>query len=122
DVLPFLVNRLPADTRARVGGLALLALAADAVFEFRLEQWWGPSHAPRHPVLPEVRRLMDRVPVTCAWGQGDELAACPRLAGTAVRVVALRGGHHFRKDFARLAEEVKAVALRAEAEAVKAAP
>ena len=43
DVLPFLINRLPEDTKARVGGVALLALAHDAVFEFRMEQWWRTS-------------------------------------------------------------------------------
>ncbi|HEU0013251.1 MAG TPA: AcvB/VirJ family lysyl-phosphatidylglycerol hydrolase [Longimicrobium sp.] len=122
DVLPFLVNRLPADTRARVAGLALAGMAADAVFEFRLEQWWGPSTAPRHPVLPELRRLMGGVPVTCLWGAGDRLAACTRLEGTPVRVVELRGGHHFKGDFGRLAAEVRAVAARAEAEGVPGPP
>ena len=113
DVLPFLVNRLPPETRARVGGVALLGLAHDAVFEFRVEQWWGTSSAPRRATRPEVERLAG-LPVVCVWGRGDEKAACPAMATAPLRVVALRGGHHFDGDEARLLRVVRELAREAE--------
>lgn len=112
DVLPFLVNRLPADTRARIGGVALLALAHDAVFEFRVEQWWGTSSAPRLATRPEVERLGD-LPVLCVWGRGDDKAACPQFGTAPVRVVGLTGGHHFEGDHPRLLRIVRDLALQA---------
>ncbi len=113
DVLPFLVTRLPPETRARVAGVALLALADDAPFEFRVEQWWGDTCAPTLPTLPEVARL-DGIPLLCVHGRGDVKSVCPRLAGSGVRVVELRGGHHFEGDHARLEALVREMALAAE--------
>lgn len=112
DVLPFLVNRLPADTRARIGGVALVALAHDAVFEFRVEQWWGTSRAPRRATRPEVERMGD-LPVLCLWARGDDKAACPQFGTAPVRVIGLTGGHHFEGDRTRLLRIVRGLALQA---------
>jgi type IV secretory pathway VirJ component len=112
DVMPFMINRLPAETRGMIGGVALLALAHDAVFEFRVEQWWGTSGAPRRATRPEVERLGD-LPVLCVWGRGDDKAACPQFGTAPVRVVELGGGHHFEGDRARLLRVVRDLALQA---------
>jgi type IV secretory pathway VirJ component len=101
DVAPFLLNRLPAETRGRVDGVALLALAHDAVFEFRVRQWWTRSSAPSRAVRPELEKLRD-LRVLCIHGQGDENGACPEMATSGATVVELRGGHHFRGDYTRL--------------------
>ena len=114
DVLPFLINRLPDDTRARIGGVALLALAHDAVFEFRIEQWWRTSSAPRVATRPEVEKLAG-LDVLCVWGRGDDKAACPTMATAPLRVVELRGGHHFKGDRPRLLRVVRELAERANA-------
>ncbi|HEY0017588.1 MAG TPA: AcvB/VirJ family lysyl-phosphatidylglycerol hydrolase [Longimicrobium sp.] len=113
DVLPFLVNRLPDDTRARIGGVALLALAHDAVFEFRIEQWWRTSSAPRFATRPEVEKLAG-LPVVCVWGRGDDKAACPAMATAPMRVVELKGGHHFEGDRPRLLRVVRELAQAAD--------
>ena len=112
DVLPFLINRLPEETRARIGGVALLALAHDAVFEFRIEQWWRTSTAPRFATRPEVERLAG-LEVLCVWGRGDDKAACAEMATAPLRVVELRGGHHFEGDLPRLLRVVREMAERA---------
>ncbi len=112
DVLPFLVNRLPPETRARIGGVALVALAHDAVFEFRVEQWWGTSRAPRRATRPEVERMGD-LPVLCLWARGDDKAACPQFGTAPVRIVELKGGHHFEGDRPRLLRVVRDLALQA---------
>jgi len=113
DVLPFLVTRLPPETRARVAGVALLALADDAPFEFRVEQWWGDTRAPTLPTLPEVARL-EGIPLVCVHGRGDPKAVCPRLDGPAIDVIELKGGHHFTGDYPRLQSIVLEMARRAE--------
>jgi type IV secretory pathway VirJ component len=114
DVLPFLINRLPDDTRGRVGGVALLALAHDAVFEFRIEQWWRTSTAPRFATRPEVENLAG-LPMLCVWGRGDDKAACPAMATAPLTVIGLEGGHHFKGDRPRLLRVVRELAQRANA-------
>jgi type IV secretory pathway VirJ component len=114
DVAPFLLNRLPEETRGRVDGVALLALAHDAVFEFRVRQWWTRSSAPSRAVRPELEKL--RGPrVLCIHGQGDENGACPEMATSGATVVELRGGHHFRGDYPRLKQIVLDLARSLEA-------
>lgn len=105
DVAPFLLNRLPPETRGRVDGVALLALAHDAVFEFRLRQWWTRSSAPARAVRPELEKLRE-LRVLCIHGQGDENGACPEMATSGATVVELRGGHRFRGDYPRLVRTV----------------
>ena len=101
EVAPFLLNRLPQETRGRVDGVALLALAHDAVFEFRVRQWWTRSSAPSRAVRPEMERLRE-LRIVCIHGKGDETGACPEMATSGATVVELRGGHHFRGDYPRL--------------------
>ena len=114
DVLPFLVNRLPPETRSRIGGVALLALANDAVFAFRVEQWWGTSGAPALATRPEVERLAD-LRVLCVHGRGDPRGACPSMQTAPVTVVELKGGHHFTGSHRLLSRILADLARAAEA-------
>ena len=57
DVLPFLVNRLPAPALARIGGVSLLGLSDTAAFEFHVSSWLGGGGDARRPTAPEVARL-----------------------------------------------------------------
>ena len=112
DVLPFLINRLPPDTRAAVKGLALLGPADDAVFEFRVEEWWGPTSAPTLPTLPEIAKLT--VPERfCAFGVGDDETACPQFAPY-MNVYQLAGGHHFSGTTDAVTHLVVSLATRVE--------
>lgn len=106
DALPFLVNRLPPDARARVAGIAFVALGRDAAFEFHPADWLGRDTTPFHTV-PEVRRL-GRLPLLCVYGAGDTetRVACPLLRGTGARIVRLPGGHAFNEKYRRVARFV----------------
>ncbi len=106
DVLPFLVNRLPPHTRSHVAAVALVALAGDAVFEFHPRQWWGRSPVTAYATRPEVARMAAALPVTCVWGRGDPLTACPGFADLPITVVGLGGGHHFKSNQHKLSRLV----------------
>ena len=41
DVLPFMVNRLPAESRSRVRAIALISPSQEVDFEFHFEDWLG---------------------------------------------------------------------------------
>jgi len=105
DVLPFLVNRLPADLRERVRLVALLGPAERASFEFHVSDWLGGGGPGSEPVLPEVERLTG-TKVLCLYGKGEEGTLCPRLDASSVDVVAREGSHHFAGDYPGLAQEI----------------
>ena len=102
DVLPFLVNRLPAATRVRIGRVSLLGLSDTAVFEFHMSSWLGGGADTNHPTAPEVGRMT--VPVTCVHGSDESDSGCLGLAGAQVRVVPLGSGHHFGGNYERVVE------------------
>ena len=92
DVLPLLVNRLPADLRSRVAGVALIGFSPQAVFEFHASEWVGVVRGQKYPTLPEVRRLRD-LPVLCIYGTGDHAEACAGLGMANATIVAIPSGH-----------------------------
>jgi type IV secretory pathway VirJ component len=101
DVLPFVVNRLPAQTRAHVRLAAMLGLGERAVFEFRLANWLAPDEDDGSPIEPELRR-MSEVRALCVYSD-DEESSCPVATSATLRAVNLPGGHHFGGDYDRVA-------------------
>ena len=101
DVLPFVVNRLPAPTRAHVRLAAMLGLGERAAFEFHLTNWLSPGDDDGQRIDPELRR-MSPVRALCVYSD-DEESSCPDAASATLRAVSLPGGHHFGGDYDRVA-------------------
>jgi type IV secretory pathway VirJ component len=106
DVLPFIINRLPTESRRAVVSAVALSLSTTATFEFHLASWVGASGD--RPTMPEVQRLA-RGPLWCVYGKDDGDALCPDLDPDVFHVVQLPGAHHFDGDY----ERVSAVVLAA---------
>jgi type IV secretory pathway VirJ component len=107
DVLPFLVNRLPADLAARVSLVALIGASHTATFEFHVAEWLGGGGKDLPRTLPEAEKI--RAPrVLCFYGAEEADTICPELEGPGVRVVSLAGGHHFGGDFQGIARRILA--------------
>ncbi len=108
DVLPFVVNRLPADLRARVASVSLLGIDSSAAFEVSVTEWVGSGGGER-PTQPELGRI-SHLPVLCLYGEGEKDSICPGLpAGMATREQ-VGTGHHFGGEYAMLAERILAFA------------
>jgi type IV secretory pathway VirJ component len=108
DVLPFAVNHLPAATRAHVALTALMGMSEHAVFEFHVSNWISNNNS-GPATMPEVER-MSGAPILCIYGEGDSDSLCPKLDPGKVRIVKMKGGHHFDGDYAGLAREILASA------------
>lgn len=111
-ILPFALNRLPDEDRARVVQVSLLGLEPRAEFEVKLAGWFGGepgTGAP--PVLPEILRQHLAL-FQCFYGveEADSLCRVPELAGA--EIIRTSGGHHFGGDYAALAEQILAGAAR----------
>jgi type IV secretory pathway VirJ component len=104
DTMPFMVNRLPASSRAEVDLTALVALSDNALFEFHVASLLG--NPPQGiPIAPELARWSGS-PYVCIYGTEDRDAACDKLVEAHGSTVKMAGGHHFDGHYARIADEV----------------
>jgi type IV secretory pathway VirJ component len=104
DVLPFVVNRLPPDLRARVATVSLLGIDSNASFEIRISEW-VTSDAGGPPTRPQLAALSP-VPVLCIYGEAESDSICPSLTGPAVTREQIGRGHHFSGQYAQIAERI----------------
>lgn len=93
DWAPFLVNRLPADLRSELQGIALFSPALEASFEFHLEDLVRFVHRKTNrATLPEMDEIHD-LPVLCVYGARDKEALCPSLTSAQTKSVKRDAGH-----------------------------
>ncbi|HWW32416.1 MAG TPA: AcvB/VirJ family lysyl-phosphatidylglycerol hydrolase [Steroidobacteraceae bacterium] len=109
DVLPFVVNRLPPELRARIASVSLLGIDSNASFEVSVADWVGSADG-GSPTRPEVATLA-HVPVLCIYGEGESDSICPGLpAASGVSRAQIGKGHHFSGEYATLADRILAFA------------
>ena len=108
DVLPFVVNRLPPDLRARVASVSLLGIDAHASFEVHVAEWVGGDEGgpPTRPELAEITGL----PVLCIYGEGETDSICPQMPPGTVTREQIGKGHHFSGEYALLADRILSLA------------
>jgi len=104
DTMPFMVNRLPPETRQMVGLTSLLGISDNAVFEFHVANWLGEP-AKGLPTAPELERWSGS-PYLCLYGQDDADSACKQLTGHDGSALVMPGGHHFGGGYAEIADQI----------------
>jgi type IV secretory pathway VirJ component len=105
DILPFAVNRLPADVSQRVRQVSLLGVEPMAAFEFSVAGWFGAASSEEVAVLPELLRMDLRL-VQCFYGEDEPDTLCRSPALSAVETIRTSGGHHFGGDYPALARRI----------------
>ncbi len=110
-VLPFMINRLPADVRPSVQLVVLLGL--DSWIDFHYNPPWTLAHyvqhEPQFAVLPEVEKLRGQN-VMCVYGEKEKDTLCRQLDRTHFKIVREPGGHHFAGRYADVAEVILSAA------------
>jgi type IV secretory pathway VirJ component len=113
DVLPFVVNRLPPDLRARVATVSLLGVDSNASFEITIADWVGSDES-GPSTRPEIAAI-GGVPILCVYGEGETDSICPGLPKTSpehtpITLAEVGKGHHFSGEYAALAARILAFA------------
>jgi type IV secretory pathway VirJ component len=106
DVMPFLINRLPADLRANIRLVTLLSPERATAFEVQPSGWFHRQADATIPIEPELNRL-STPRLQCVYGE-DEAAdsLCTLASATRYQVVRKPGGHHFDHDYGELADAI----------------
>ena len=106
DALPATFNRLPADMKADVSQITLMALTHEADFEISVEGWLGGSGSdPIGDPLTDIARI-DPARIQCIYGKDEDGDACPELTSRGVEVIGIDGGHHFDGDYEALTDKI----------------
>ena len=101
DVLPAMVNRLPAETQSKIRLIALLGPSPKVEFEFHVADWMRNASS-GILVKPEVDKLVSQR-ILCLAGEDDRDSLCPQLVGRPrIDIVMLKGAHHFDGAYDRL--------------------
>ena len=104
DVLPFVVNRLPADLQSQIATVSLLGIDSTASFEISVADWIGKDTSGL-PTRPEMANLAAK-PVLCIYGEGEQDSICPGLHEPRVTSEQVGTGHHFGGEYAQLADKI----------------
>lgn len=95
DMAPFVGNRLPADLRAVLGGIAMFGLATTASFEFHLVDLVKDTQRDSDIlILPELKKLQG-VPMVCVYGSDEKSSGCRGVPEALMHGEMRGGGHHF---------------------------
>ncbi|MGD9842009.1 MAG: AcvB/VirJ family lysyl-phosphatidylglycerol hydrolase [Steroidobacteraceae bacterium] len=102
DVLPAIINALPAADRARIISVGLLSLLPRTSFEIHVAGWLGQVVGEAE-VKPQLDKLAAAgIPVTCVYGRDDDESFCRQLPANLAKVVELPGGHDCNDDHAAI--------------------
>ena len=102
--MPVIVNRLPADLKARITNISLIALGRDATWEVHALDWVPGLAAVGDPIDAELANL-PKVPLLCLYGAGEDSLCTSLGAGRAI-VGTIGKGHHFGGDYDEVADRV----------------
>lgn len=103
DVLPAMINRLPARLQSRTRMIALLGASPRVEFEFHVGDWMRTSSKSGDLVKPEADKLSS-YNIMCIYGQDDTDSLCPALSGPRMTTLMLKGAHHFDGGYEKLAQ------------------
>ena len=100
EIVPFIINRLPAAERARLLAGVMLSPSTESDFEIHVSDWVSSNKYQGYATQPETERISD-IPLFCFYGQEDDDpdVLCPLLTQHNVTNIALPGGHHFEDDY-----------------------
>jgi type IV secretory pathway VirJ component len=106
NVIPFIVNRLPADVRSDIRLITLLSPERTTAFEVSPAGWVGKANDATIPIEPELKSL-STIRLQCVYGEDeaqDSLCTLPAAAG--FELVRKPGGHHFDHNYDELADSI----------------
>ena len=106
DVLPFMLNRIQADSLQKIKIISLLGLSTTADFQFHFTDWFGShKHSTSLMVRPEVEKLRGK-DILCFYGTEDDDVLCNQLDPGMVKAIPIQSGHRFGRGFQPIVDAI----------------
>jgi type IV secretory pathway VirJ component len=106
DVLPFMLNRIPAENLQKIKVISLLGLSSTADFQFHVTDWFtNRKRSTSQMVRPEVEKLRGRK-ILCFYGTEDDDALCGQLDPGLARAIPIQSGHRFGKGYQPIVDAI----------------
>ncbi|MGE5341825.1 MAG: AcvB/VirJ family lysyl-phosphatidylglycerol hydrolase [Candidatus Omnitrophota bacterium] len=103
SVIPFMANRIGKTWKDKIIMLALLGPDKTEDFEIHLLDYVRTRESKNDfPVLPELEKLKDKK-ILCFCGDEEEDSLCNIVDPAKIKVIRLKGGHHFGGDYEAMA-------------------
>ncbi|WP_377288910.1 virulence factor family protein [Rhizobium sp. SG2393] len=108
DVLPATYNLLPADDKAHVVQLSLLAFSKEVDYVISVEGWLGVAGEGKGGNSLDDIAKIDPKRIQCIYGTDEDDDPCPTLKDKGIETLGIEGGHHFDEDYEALADKIVA--------------
>jgi type IV secretory pathway VirJ component len=106
DVMPFMAGRMTEATKDKLAVVAMLGPGTHTEFEFRLSNWLTEENRPEgHALVPEMAKLT-KPPVLLICGSEEDGTLCQNYSAPNVKNLVLPGGHHFNKEYTKIAQAI----------------
>lgn len=107
ELVPFIVNRMPAEMKLQIVSNVLLSPATTTDFEIHISNMLGMgNHKNTYDVIDEIRKTQT-VPTLIILGEGEKSEVPELLTGTSVKIRKIPGDHHYKFDLPLIIKTMK---------------
>ena len=107
ELVPFIVNRLPAEMKSKVKSAVLLSPATTTDFEIHLSNMLGMGNRNNtYNTIDEIKN-MQKTPTLIIFGEGEKTQVPELLSGTSVSIKKIPGDHHYKFNLPLIMQTMK---------------
>ena len=107
EIVPFILNRLPEELKAKIESCVLLSPATTTDFEIHISNMLGMGNRNNtYNTMDEIIK-MQTVPTLIIFGEGEKTQIPGLLSGTSVLIRKLPGDHHYKFNLPLIMQTMK---------------
>jgi type IV secretory pathway VirJ component len=107
ELVPFIVNRFPAELKSRVSSAVLLSPAVYTDFEIHISNMIGMGNSQNtYNVINEIIKMKD-MPALIIFGEAEKSKVPALLGGTSARISLIPGDHHYKFNVPLIIQTIK---------------
>jgi type IV secretory pathway VirJ component len=97
NIIPFIIDRLPCDIKAKISMAIMLSPDDHADFEFHFASWLDKSSRNAFPVLPEINKL-EGLKTLVFFGDEEKDPLKYDISPTIAKIIEVPGDHRYKDD------------------------
>ena len=107
EIVPFIVNRLPEETKSKIESVVLLSPATTTDFEIHISNMLGMGNRQNtYNTIDEIIKLQS-VPTLIIFGDGEKTEIPALLSKTSVIIKKIPGDHHYKFNLPLIMQTMK---------------